>query len=154
MDGVNATREEEEGFLGSTHKAKSETGQGLGTLAEIARGGQNPGFQVFISTPFQQWMSSRMGAWALLEEESHSSPRSGRSPRSHVWLRTGSDLGILTVHLLGDNLVGQRPLFDCSPTLRDRKYLGKASLKRGDNGASEYLNWHPPGNGPDTGHRR
>ena len=30
--------------------------------------------------------------------------------------------------------------------------LGKVSLKRGDNRASECPNWHPPRNGPDTGH--
>ncbi len=134
--------------------APSQRRQTPGTLAEVARGGQNPGFQVFISTQFRQCLPSRMGAWALLEEGNHSSPRSGWSLRSDLWLRNGIDSGILSVHLLGDNLVGQRPSFDCSPTLRDRKYLGKVSLKRGDNGASEYLNWHPPGNGPDAGHSR
>ncbi len=131
-------REEIIGLLMMSNGTRSETGQIPGTLDEVAGMGRNPGFQVLISTPFRQWTPSRMGAWFLLQGENHSSPRSSRSLRSDVWLRNGSDSGILSVHFLGDNRLGQRLSFDCSPTLHDLNYLGKVPLKRGDNGASEY----------------
>ncbi len=90
------------GILMMSKGTGSETGQTPGTLAKVARGGRNLGFWVFSSTPFWQWTPSRMGAWAFLGEESHSSPRSGRSLCSDVWLGHGSDSGIFNIRLLGD----------------------------------------------------
>ena len=70
---------------------RSEAGQIPGTLDEVARGGQNPIFWVLGFTPLRQWISPRTGAWTFLQEENPSSPRSGRSHRSDVWSRNGSD---------------------------------------------------------------
>ena len=40
------------GLLMMSNGTRSEAGQIPGTLAEIARGGQNPGFQVLYPLPF------------------------------------------------------------------------------------------------------
>ncbi len=98
------------------------------------RGVKIQDFECLYPLPFRQWMPPRKGAWAFLEEENLSSPRSGRLRRSNVFLRNGSDLGVLSTCLLDDNFWGQRPSFERSSTSRGWKYSGKVSLERGDNG--------------------
>ena len=57
------------GLLMMSNGTLSEVGQIPGTLDEVARGGQNPGFWVFVSTPLRQWIPPRTGAGAFLQEE-------------------------------------------------------------------------------------
>ncbi len=40
------------GLLMMLNGTQSETGQATGTLAKVAKGGQNPESQVFLTTPF------------------------------------------------------------------------------------------------------
>ena len=99
-----------------------------------------------------QWVVPVVGAWALLEEESHSSPGRGRSLRSDNWLDNRSDSKIANPPVCDSSPSGWSSSTDHISTLRGQKLLGMVSPKRGDSGAAGTVQWHPVRDWPDTGH--
>ncbi len=80
--GWGCWKEKRKCFHKNTGSAESEVGQGSGTLSEVFWGGHRLGFGPLQAESPSQWIVPVMVAWALLEEDNHSSPGRGRSLQS------------------------------------------------------------------------